>query len=433
MKGMSAMKKRITSLLLALVLCIGLSAPALAGGVIEGPHCITNAGQIVAFLEESGSGEGWSFDLATNTLTLNGFEGKGLTFCNTTGLTLELADGSVNTLTAPLQMDDTDGVVITGNGTLNIQSNNGSSMVLDDSLTIQSGTITTNERIMVNAPLTVSGGSLTSGGEIYLVATGACTVSGSGTIVVDAPSSAVTTPDPRAIGDPDWTSGLESAAAVDRNGQPLTFQSQGGLMKYTDGAGAVSGYAKITASGAAVPPTEPETPTEEETAPAGAFTDVAADAYYAAPVEWAVAQGITNGTSDTTFDPDETCTRAQIITFLWRAAGSPEPAGAAAFTDVGTDLYYAKAAAWAKENGMASGDTFSPDDPCTREMAVEFMWKHAGSPAAAQAGFTDASSPAVDWAVEKGVTNGTSDTTFSPETICTRGQIVTFLYRGFAQ
>ena len=82
---------------------------------------------------------------------------------------------------------------------------------------------------------------------------------------------------------------------------------------------------------------------------------------------------------------------------------------------------------------MASGDTFSPDDPCTREMAVEFMWKHAGSPAAAQAGFTDASSPAVDWAVEKGVTNGTSGTTFSPETICTRGQIVTFLYRGFAQ
>ena len=81
---------------------------------------------------------------------------------------------------------------------------------------------------------------------------------------------------------------------------------------------------------------------------------------------------------------------------------------------------------------MASGDTFAPNAPCTREMAVEFMWKHAGSPEAAQAGFADASSEAVDWAVAQGVTNGTSDTTFSPDNICTRGQIVTFLYRAFA-
>ena len=135
-------------------------------------------------------------------------------------------------------------------------------------------------------------------------------------------------------------------------------------------------------------------------------------------------------TSDTTFSPDDTCTKAQIITFLWRAAGSPEPQNAAAFSDVAADAYYAKATAWAAENGMAEGSTFEPEAPCTRLMAVEFMWKQAGSPSAAQAGFTDVTSNAVNWALEQGVTSGTSDTMFSPDDTCTRGQIVTFLFRG---
>lgn len=183
-------------------------------------------------------------------------------------------------------------------------------------------------------------------------------------------------------------------------------------------------------SGTSVEPTEPTTPTEPT---AFSFADVAADAYYAEPVTWAVEQGITYGTSVNTFSPDDTCTRAQIIMFLWRAAGSPEPKNSSAFTDVEADAYYAAAAAWAAENGMASGSTFSPDAPCTREMAVEFMWRHAGSPSAPTAGFTDVSSAAVNWAVEKGVTYGTSLTTFSPDDTCTRAQIVTFLYRAFAE
>lgn len=168
-------------------------------------------------------------------------------------------------------------------------------------------------------------------------------------------------------------------------------------------------------------------------APSTSFSDVAATAYYANPVAWAVEQGITNGTGANTFSPEQTCTKAQIITFLWRAAGSPEPKSLSHFSDVKSDAYYAKATAWAAENGMTSGGTFSPNAPCTREMAVEFMWKHAGSPSAAQANFTDVSSGAVNWAVEKGVTNGTGANTFSPDTICTRGQIVTFLYRAFAE
>ncbi|MGN1001791.1 MAG: S-layer homology domain-containing protein [Oscillospiraceae bacterium] len=163
------------------------------------------------------------------------------------------------------------------------------------------------------------------------------------------------------------------------------------------------------------------------------FTDVQAGVWYSDPVAWAVEQGITNGTSETTFSPDQTCTRAQIITFLWRAAGSPVVNDIMPFTDVDESTYYAEAVRWAASERMVTGTTFAPDDPCTREMAVEFMWKYAGSPNAAQASFTDVSSAAVNWAVEQGITNGTSDTTFSPAAICTRAQIVTFLYRGFAE
>lgn len=180
-------------------------------------------------------------------------------------------------------------------------------------------------------------------------------------------------------------------------------------------------------SGTTAEPTEPDEPA------APSFSDIAADAYYTEPVAWAVAQGITSGTTSTTFSPNNACTRAQIITFLWRAAGSPEPEAPCAFTDVKADAYYAQAVAWAAEKGMVSGSTFSPDAPCTRLMAVEFMWKQAGSPDASDASFTDVSSDAVNWAVEAGVTGGTTAATFSPDTTCTRAQIVTFLYRAFAE
>lgn len=163
------------------------------------------------------------------------------------------------------------------------------------------------------------------------------------------------------------------------------------------------------------------------------FKDVAPGQYYYAPVSWAVGKQITNGTSPTAFSPEQTCTRGQIITFLWRAAGSPAPEGAAPCSDVDTGDYYHDAVAWAYETGMTAGSTFAPKAPCTRQMAVDFMWKAAGSPAMQRAvPFTDVNSTqkeAVAWAVQMGITNGTSATTFSPEATCTRGQIVTFLYR----
>lgn len=162
------------------------------------------------------------------------------------------------------------------------------------------------------------------------------------------------------------------------------------------------------------------------------FGDVQSTAYYYDSVKWAVDQGITSGTSTTTFSPEQTCTRAQILTFLWRTAGSPEPKGTASFADVDNGAYYAKAAAWAAEQGMVTGNTLAADTPCTRLEAVEYMWRYDGRSSSPAAGFADVKSPAVDWAVNEGVTNGTGAMTFSPEQTCTRVQIVTFLYRAFA-
>ena len=164
------------------------------------------------------------------------------------------------------------------------------------------------------------------------------------------------------------------------------------------------------------------------------FVDVSADAYYNAPVRWAVEKGITSGTSATTFSPDTTCSTAQILTFLWRANGAPEPAISNPFTDVPNDAYYTKAAVWAYEKGLVSGSRFGGDTPCTRASAVTYLWKLASRPAGGSASFTDVSgqapyAQAVAWAVKEGITSGTSATTFSPDLICSRGQIVTFLYR----
>ena len=172
------------------------------------------------------------------------------------------------------------------------------------------------------------------------------------------------------------------------------------------------------------------------------FSDVAQDQYYFDPVLWAVNHQpqITNGTSATTFSPDATCTRGQVVTFLWRAKGCPEPKQTNnPFTDVTADAYYYKAVLWAVEQGITNGTsatTFGPEQSCTRGQVVTFLWRAEGKPSQSgvKNGFTDVQAgqyyyDAVLWAVAQGITNGTSATTFSPDATCTRGQIVTFLYR----
>ena len=167
------------------------------------------------------------------------------------------------------------------------------------------------------------------------------------------------------------------------------------------------------------------------------FADVPTDAYYYEAVKWAAKKGITGGTGDGTFNPNGSCTRAHIVTFLWRAAGSPEPKSTVSFADVPAGSYYAKAVAWAVENGitLGTGDgTFSPNATCTRAQSVTFLYRALGTAPTTVNGFTDVTADAfyadaVAWAVESGVTNGTSASTFSPNNGCTRAQIVTFLYR----
>ena len=169
------------------------------------------------------------------------------------------------------------------------------------------------------------------------------------------------------------------------------------------------------------------------------FNDVNPGDYFYDAVNWAVEKGITTGTSATTFSPNASCTRAQIVTFLWRASGSPEPKTASnPFTDVAANAYYCKAVLWAVENGITTGTsatTFSPNAPCTRAQGVTFLWRANGSKAAsAAASFTDVASdayyaPAVAWAAEQNVTGGVGNGLFSPDTTCTRAQNVSMLYR----
>ncbi|MBR4661527.1 MAG: S-layer homology domain-containing protein [Clostridia bacterium] len=173
--------------------------------------------------------------------------------------------------------------------------------------------------------------------------------------------------------------------------------------------------------------------------PAIVFDDVPAGEYYAAPVNWAVAKGITTGTSSTTFSPEDPCTRGQVVTFLWRAAGSPKPASSTnPFTDVKAGEYYYDAVLWAVEKGVTTGTsktTFSPEDPCTRGQIVTFICRYAGgSDPGATNPFGDVKADdyfyvPVMWAVANKITTGTTPTTFGPEETCTRAQVVTFLYR----
>ena len=172
------------------------------------------------------------------------------------------------------------------------------------------------------------------------------------------------------------------------------------------------------------------------------FKDVADNAYYVDAVEWMLKREVTQGTTETTFSPNLNCTRAQIVTFLWRAAGSPEPKGTVSFADVSAGSYYAKAVAWAVENGITGGTgngLFSPDAACTRAQSAAFLYRAAGSPAVnGSAGFSDVAADAyyaqaVAWAKEHGITDGIGGGLFGSANDCTRAQIAAFLWRLYAE
>ena len=221
---------------------------------------------------------------------------------------------------------------------------------------------------------------------------------------------------------PDAGYQLDKLTVTDKNGNVLKLTDKGnGKYSFTMPDGKVEVKAVFAK--------------EVKTSP---FGDVSTDAYYYKAVQWAQEKGITDGISSNLFGPKQPCTRSQIVTFLWRAAGSPEPKSTAAgMTDVVSGSYYAKAVAWAIENGITTGTaegTFSPDATCTRAQAVTFLARAQNAKATGKTAFSDVPADsyfadAVAWAQANGVTTGTSETTFSPDSDCTRAQIVTFLYR----
>ena len=222
---------------------------------------------------------------------------------------------------------------------------------------------------------------------------------------------------------PDKGYTLESLTVRDKDGKALELTDKGsGKYTFTMPAG------KITVKAVFM----------DDNTMLNFFTDVHAEDYYYDAVLWAAQKGITGGMSDTLFAPNAACTRAQIVTFLWRAAGSPEPSALSSFADVPADAYYAKAVAWAVENGITNGTTdttFGPDEICTRAHGVTFLSRAAGTnTASGNSNFADVDAnayyaSAVKWAVDNGITNGIGSSLFGPDSSCTRAQIVTFLYR----
>ena len=222
---------------------------------------------------------------------------------------------------------------------------------------------------------------------------------------------------------PDSGYQLDDLTVTDKNGDKLKLTDKGsGEYTFTMPASKVEVNAAFAK--------------EAETSP---FGDVPTNAYYCEAVKWAQEKGITGGIGNGLFGPNQPCTRAQIVTFLWRAAGSPDPKSMHSFADVSASSYYAKAVAWAVENGITTGTgdgRFSPDATCTRAQSVTFLFRAMGKQVDSKAVFSDVLADsyyadAVAWAVENGVTNGVGNGLFGPDNSCTRAQIVTFLYRAY--
>lgn len=267
-----------------------------------------------------------------------------------------------------------------------------------------------------------SGGSGGSGGGIFNPAYNIMverTMNGSITV---SPSSAAKGSTVTIMVYPDRGYELEMLMVMDKKGSELDLRKWGGEYSFIMPAGDVTVRARFV-----------------EEAPTQSFADVSTDAYYYEAVKWAAKNGITGGVGNSLFAPDAPCTRAQIVTFLWRAAGSPEPKNASSFSDVPASAYYARSVAWAVENGITTGTgngRFSPDATCTRAQSVTFLYRALSARAEGTAEFRDVPknayyADAVAWAAANGITTGIGGGLFGPDNDCTRAQIVTFLFRTY--
>ena len=286
--------------------------------------------------------------------------------------------------------------------------------------------VSSSYKVMKNVTLTASWSYNYSGGSssydpTYSVSTPSKTEHGSVTV---SPKNASKGDTVTVTVKPNSGYVLETLTVTDKNGNELTLKDKGdGKYTFTMPAGKVEVKATFM----------------EDNSMLNFFYDVPNGAYFYEAVKWAVKNGITTGVGNDLFAPEQPCTRAQIVTFLWRAAGSPEPKGASSFADVAAGSYYAKAVAWAVENGITTGTgdgKFSPDATCTRAQAVTFLARALSAKASGKAEFSDVPADsyfadAVAWAAANGVTEGIGGGLFGSDNDCTRGQIVTFLYRAY--
>lgn len=302
----------------------------------------------------------------------------------------------------------------------------------DEALTALNGTKTLTAEFTANSGSNGGGSSSggSSGGGAAATDSYSITVKNvqNGTVTVSHKTAAKNTT-VTITATPDKGYPLSSVKVLDQNNKEVKLNQTNGKYTFTMPASKVTIQVVF----------QKETTTEKPTSTS--FVDVPAGSFYENAVKWAVEKNITTGTSDTTFTPDGICTRAQAVAFLWRAAGSPEPKSTTmTFSDVQVGSYYEKAVLWAVENGITKGTSqtaFSPNATCSRSQIVTFLWRSQQSPTVGTSNpFTDVAATAyyanaVLWAVEKNVTAGTSSTTFSPNADCTRAQIVTFLYRTY--
>ena len=327
-----------------------------------------------------------------------------------------------------LEKNDTH-AVISGN-TLSFGDQEGTMTLICAAVNADTSVIA-EKKISIRITDSTSGGGSSGGGGGGGGGGGSFSAPGYSVSVDDVKHGTVTvSPESASKGDtvtitatPDKGYTLESLTVLDKDGKALALTDKGGG-RYTF----VMPAGKITVKAVFM----------DDNTMLNFFTDVHAEDYYYDAVLWAAQKGITGGMSDTLFAPNAACTRAQIVTFLWRAAGSPEPKTLSSFADVPADAYYAKAVAWAVENGITEGtsDTaFAPDAGCTRAQIVTFLWRAQQSPASGgENPFTDVPADAyyaqaVAWAVENGAAKGVNETAFAPDDNCTRAQIVTMIYR----
>ena len=393
-------------------------AEAVDAYTAEGGALVTNG---LVSVPEEGEGNNNQYSLTVTPSATSVYENNTISFTVAStlpkGAVLAVESNNTTVATAALSSDQKS-VTVTGvkEGTATITV----SIKLNDVvLTSESVTVTVDERG------TSSGGSSDDNDPTYSISVPDKVAGGSIKVTPNRASAGTRV---TITAKPSSGYELDELTVTDSKGNELKVTDRGDN-KYTFQM--PSGKVEIEVSFAKTG----ETP---EPDPSIGFVDVPANAYYRDAVEWAVSKGITSGTSATTFAPDTSCTRAQMVTFLWRAAGSPAPKSTVnPFVDIQSGAYYYDAVLWAVEQGITSGTsatTFAPDVTVTRGQTVTFLYRAAGSPAVTGSSFADVAADAyyaaaVAWAVSENITAGTGNGLFAPDTACTRAQIVTFLYR----